>query len=175
MTTDSLITIGVSIITSGITAFAIVAFKMGRYSEKIDQLEKCNLNTRLSTLEGKQLTRRSSPVNLTAYGNTVLNNSGGKDFIDKNYLEIKKKVESENTQTSYDIQEASRKAVESLQNDLRINTIKDFLFKEGMEWADIVEVLGIYLRDKILKEKGIDPVDIDKHDPAKTTHTNAKT
>ena len=174
MTTDSLITVGVSIVTSGITAFAVVAFKMGRYSEKIDQLEKCNLNTRLSTLEGKQLTRRNSPVNLTAYGNAVLNNSGGKDFIDNNYPEIKKRVEAENTQTSYDIQEASRKAVEDLQNDVRINNIKDFLFKEGMEWADIVEVLGIYLRDKILKEKGIDPKDIDIHDPAKTTHVDTK-
>lgn len=163
MTTDTLISVVVSVVTSGITAFSIVAFRMGRYTEKVDQLEKCNLNTRLSTLEGKQLTKRNSPVDLTDYGKTVLDNSAGKTFIDDNYQELKEKVELSNPQTSYDIQEESRKVIEVLKDDIRLNTVKEFLFKEGMEWENIVEVLGIYLRNLILEEKNIDPKDIDTH------------
>lgn len=156
MTLDTAITVGVSVVVSALTALAIIALKMGRYAEKIDQLEKCNLNTRLSTLEGKQLTRRSSPVDLTEYGTTVLNNSGGKAFVDTNYAELKRKVEAIDPQTSYDIQEASRRVVGEMQEDARLNAVKEFLFKEGMEWNDIAEVLGLYLRNLIL-------TDLDKH------------
>lgn len=158
-----LITVLVSVVTSGLTAFALISHRMGRYAEKIDQLERCNLNTRLSTLEGRQLTRRNSPVDLTEYGTTVLNKSGGKIFVDENYSELKEKVEEGNPQTSYDIQEAARKVIEGLQEDQRLNMVKEFLFKEGMEWKDIVEVLGVYLRNLILDEKHIAREDIDKH------------
>lgn len=163
MTTDTIITVGVSVVVSGITAFAIIALKMGRYAEKVDQLERCDLNTRLSTLEGKQLTKRNSPVDLTDYGTTVLNTSGGKAFVDSNYPELRDKVEENKPQTSYDIQEAARKIIGDLQEDTRLNTVKEFLFKEGMEWNDIAEVLGIYLRNLILDERHIDRTDIDKH------------
>jgi hypothetical protein len=168
MTTDTLLTIGISILTSALTAFAMIAHKTGRYTEKIDQLEKCNLNTRLSTLEGKMesrepLTRKKSPVSLTERGNNVLNDSGGKKFIDDNYAELKGNVETKKPATSYDIQEMSRQVVEELKEDTRINPIKEYLFKEGMEISEILDVLGIYLRDLILKEKNISTEDIDKY------------
>lgn len=163
MTIEPLITIAVSVITSLITAFAVVSFKMGRYSEKIDQLEKCNLNTRLSTLEGRQLTKRNSPVDLTEFGTTVLTTSGAKAFVDANYDDLKGKVEESNPQTPYDIQEASRGVADNLKDDIRTNPIKEYLFKEGREWPDIAEVIGIYLRNKILDERHIERSDIDKH------------
>lgn len=168
ITHDTIITIIASVVTSGITAFAIIAHRTGRYSEKIDQLEKCNLNTRLSVLEGKvestqPLTKRKSPISLTDRGSKVLTESGGKSFIDNNYLELKEKVELSNPKTSYDIQESSKEVVSSLKDDDRINTIKEYLFKEGLELDNLVEVLGIYLRDLILKEKNIDISDLDKY------------
>lgn len=163
MSTDTIVTIIISVLTSGITAFAIISYRMGRYSEKIDQLEKCNLNTRLSTLEGRQLTKRNSPVDLTENGNNVLNDSSGKSFIDDNYNELKGKVESKSPTNSYDIQEFSKHVIQEIQDDVRMDPVKEYLFKEGMEIQDIIEVLGIYLRNKILEEKHIAVGDIDNH------------
>lgn len=170
MSIDTIITVAVSVVTSGITAFAIVAYRMGRYSEKIDQLEKCNLNTRISVMEGKievrqPFTQRKSPINLTDRGITVLRDSGGKNLIDENYNELKNIVEENNPKTSYDIQESSKITIEKLKDDERMIVIKEYLFKEGIEFEEIIDVLGIYLRNKILEEQHIAIEDIDKHNP----------
>ena len=165
MNIEVAITVGVSILTSGVTAFAVVAFKMGRYSEKIDQLEKCDLNTRLSKIEGQQLTKRKSPITLTDRGETVLKDSAGKQFVDENLEELHALVEERAPKTSYDVQEASKTVIESLESDDRMSQIKEYLFREGMDFEGAIEVLGIYLRDKILAAKGWNKSDIDKYDP----------
>lgn len=172
MTSDTIITIGVSIVTSALTAFAIVAYKMGRYSEKIDQLEKCNLNSRLSRLEGQfdqsgPVTKKKSPVSLTDRGEKILVDSGGKKFVDENFEELKNKVETPNPQTSYDVQETAKTVINGLKEDLRLNPLKEYLFKEGLDLETLNIVLGVYLRDKILAEKGWNIEDVDKYDPAK--------
>jgi hypothetical protein len=170
MSTDTLITIGVSFVTSALTAFAIVAYRMGRYSEKIDQLEKCNLNQRLSKLEGQfeqsaPLTRRKSPVSLSDRGMKVLLDSGGKAFVDENFEHLHKTIEAKKPETAYDVQEIAKSVIASLKDDSRINPMKDYLFKEGMTIDDLFVVLGVYLRDKVLQAKGWNSEDIDKHDP----------
>lgn len=170
MNLDTIITILVSVLSSGITAFAVISFRMGRYSEKIDQLEKCNLNTRLSTLEGKfennqPLTKRRSPISLSERGTKVLTDSTGMKFVDDNYSELKTTVENKRPKTAYDVQEFSKEIIDGLKNDARINSIKEYAFKEGLELDDIVVVIGIYLRDKILKDKNWNVEDIDKYLP----------
>jgi hypothetical protein len=47
------------------------------------------------------------------------------------------------------------------------NIFKDYLFKEGLSIDDIVEVLSIYLRDKILELKHLQAEDVDKSSPLK--------
>lgn len=165
------------IIISGLISFLIASVRIGVYKNKVDTAVKDIDDGRKETKEIRDkviacetslkerepLTRKKSPVILTDRGNKILIDSKGKDFVDKNYAELKKKVEEKGTQTSYDIQESSRTVINDLQNDARMNEIKDYLFKEGMEIDNIVEVLGIYLRDLILKERGIDVSDIDKY------------
>lgn len=166
------------VVVSALVSFIIASVKIGEYKNKVDtacenisDIKKENRETRdkviaceTSLKEREPLMKRKSPVSLTDRGNIVLNESGGKSFIDSIYEELKKQVEDKNPKTSYDIQEYSKEVVDGLKGDIRINNIKEYLFKEGMELEEIISVLGIYLRDLILKEKHIEVSDIDNHE-----------
>jgi len=173
MTTETLITVGISVLTSGITAFAVVAFKMGRYSEKIDQLEKCDLNTRLSKLEGSltpaSITQRKSPVTLNERGVKFLNESGAREFVNKNLDELVEKIKSDKVTTAYDVQESAKRVVESYRDDLKFVPLKDFAFKQGIELELVELAASLYLRDQALPKFSFTQEDIDKTDP-----TNSK-
>ena len=163
------IPLGVSVIAA-IGTFLVYKSKVDRVEKDLKEVEIEIKGIRdkvvaceTSLKEREPLTRKKSPVTLTDRGNKILAESGGKKFVDDNYAELKKNVEDINPQTSYDIQEISHTIIERLKDDARINGIKDYLFKEGMQLSEIVDVLGIYLRDKILEERGIAVEDIDKH------------
>lgn len=178
-TTMTLIITGAGVVISALISFLIASMRIGEYKGKVDRActditkienEQKGIRDKViacetSLKEREPLTRKKSPVTLTERGTKVLNDSTGKKFIDDNYEELKKKVNDSNPETSYDIQELSRKVVEDLKDDSRLNTVKEYLFKEGMEIEEIINVLGIHLRDKILSEKGIGVDDIDKHTP----------
>ena len=172
------IIIGVSgVAISALVSFIIASFRIGIYKNKVDnncteitELKKEQRDIRDKVIacettlkEREPLTKRRSPVDLTDRGHKFLEDSGGKKFIDDNYPELKGKVDEKTPQTSYDIQEVSRFVIENLKDDTRINNIKEYLFKEGLKIEDVVDALGIYLRNKILKEKDIDVGDIDKY------------
>jgi len=180
-TTATIIISIAGIVISILASFIVATLKIGEYKNKVDQAirdigeirkEEREIRDKViacetSLKEREPLTKRKSPVTLSDRGNHVLTESKGKDFVDSNYEELKLAVEKTNPQTSYDIQESSRQIMDNLRDDARINPIKEYLFKEGMELEDIIVVLGIYLRDKILKEKGIEAKDIDKYIPHK--------
>ena len=46
-----------------------------------------------------------------------------------------------------------------------INIIKDSAYKNGVIVEDILSILGVMLRDKILDERGIPVSDVDLHTP----------
>lgn len=167
------------IIISGLVAFIVSSMRIGEYKNKVDTAvsDIAKMETEIKEIRDKAvacetslkerepLTKRKSPITLTDKGNKILTDSGGRKFVDDNYSELKKLVEDSKPQTSYDIQETSHKAIEGLKNDIRMNGIKEYLFKEGMELSEIVDVLGIYLRDKILGEKKWRVEDVDRYDP----------
>lgn len=175
-TTISLIIAGASFVINVLLTLIIASNRIGEYKNKVDtactditdlKKEKIEIRDKVIACETalfkKVLTRRTSPVNLTEAGDKVLIDSKGKDFVDNNYQDLKQRVDGKKPQTSFDIQEASREVIEGLKKDFRMNEIKDYLFREGMELNDMVEVLGIYLRNKILEEKGVNISDIDNH------------
>ncbi len=168
-----------SIIVSALVSFIVASVRMGVYKNKVDtncsdisdikreskEVRDKVIACETSLKEREPLTRRKSPVSLTDRGTKVLNESAGAKFIDSIYEELKRKVEEKNPKTSYDVQEISKKIISSLGNDERLNPMKEYLFKEGLALPDLFEVLGIYLRDKILKEKNWNADDIDRFDP----------
>ncbi len=175
-----------NLLVAGVVGFVGASFKIGEYRNKVDSLEStvgrdehgglrktlgevrdkviaCETNL---TLRGP-LTQKKSPISLTERGDKFLKDSGGEKFVDEHFTELLEKVESLSPQTSYDIQESSKQAIEGLKEDERINPIKEFLYKDGSTLEDLFTVMGVYLRDKILKHKNIDASDVDKYDPRK--------
>jgi hypothetical protein len=55
--------------------------------------------------------------------------------------------------------------LEALRNDDVFNSVKDYAFREGLDLDIIIQVMAIELRDRILRKKGWNVDDIDKHDP----------
>lgn len=175
METALIITIA-GVIINTIVAFLVVSNRLGAYKNKVDTLETKTekLETGLQEVrdmavrneaiakERGPLIKNESPVSLTDRGERILIDSGGKKFVDDNFEELKNNVEESNPQTSYDVQELSKQVIESLKTDERINSMKEYLFKEGLELDDLTVVLGMYLRDKILTDKGWKAEDIDK-------------
>jgi hypothetical protein len=120
-----------------------------------------------SLKEREPLTKKKSPVSLTERGSAFLKNSGGEKFVDDNFTELLNKVEAREPKTSFDVQEISKEIIASLQEDERLNPLKEFLFKDGSPLEDLVTVMGVYLRDKILTHKKWEAKDIDADPRAK--------
>lgn len=167
--------LAISVLGTLLTAF----FYLGSYKEKVNHLEKESesnkkclqevrdkvISCETSLKERGPLTKRESPVSLTERGAKFLTESGGKKFIDEYYIALRAKVEGRGPKTSYDIQEESRNVLKEESEDENFSPLKEYLFKEGLELSDLITVMGIYLRDRILKDKGIDLKDIDEHTP----------
>jgi hypothetical protein len=170
---DIFIPLGVSILT-GLVSFAVYKIKVDRLETEVKEIKIEIKEIRDKTIacetslkERGPLKKSKSPVSLTERGEKVINDSGGKSFVDANYTELKNKVEEKDPKTSYDIQEVSHKILMDLKSDVRINPIKEYAFNEGLELNDVLDIMGIHLRDLILKEKGIAVEDIDVHVPNK--------
>ena len=97
--------------------------------------------------------QRKSPITLSERGTRLLNESGAKKFVDAHLDELLKTVKERAPATDYDIQEEAQKVIKELQNDPRLNPIKDFLFKDGSTLDEAITVMGIYLRDHILEKR----------------------
>lgn len=169
---DVFIPLGVSVLT-GVISFFVYKSKVDRLEVEVKEIRTEVKEIRDKTIacetslkERGPLKKSRSPVSLTERGEKVIEESTGKSFIDSNYAELKSLVEDEKPKTSYDIQEVSHAIVFLYKEDPRINSVKEYAFKEGLELDDILDIMGIYLRDLILKEKGIATEDIDGHIPS---------
>jgi hypothetical protein len=180
MTIDTVITVVVSLVISLLTSALYVGWQLGQYKNKVDNLEitvgKDEHNGLRKTVgdmrdkvvscetslkERGPLIQARSPMTLTARGEKFLEESGSKKFVDDNFEELLRAVDKLKPKTAYDVQEDSRKVVENLSESNRLNFIKNYLFKQGETMTNAVSVIGIYLRDLILKNKNWNVDDID--------------
>ncbi|MCC6405374.1 MAG: hypothetical protein IT405_03230 [Candidatus Yanofskybacteria bacterium] len=178
----------VNLLLAAIVGGLSAVFTIGQYKSKVDRAEKDiegvqkevkeirDKTIKCETMLDNQgpLTKKKSPISLTERGEKVLTESGGRKFVDDNITDLLSKVDGENVKTSYDVQEASKKVIATLEADDRMTAIKDYLFKEGLEFSDVTEVLGIYLRDKIITTKGWNVKDIDEQEKAKAAPTDGQ-
>ncbi|MDR1146897.1 MAG: hypothetical protein LBK71_12300 [Verrucomicrobiales bacterium] len=166
---DTTVTIGIfigQVILSGVIAYGTAAAFLARLDQRVKHLEDGNIRERLtacetSLKEREPLLRKKSPVSLTDRGQEFLKNSGSAKFVDENFGELLEKINGLTPKTAYDVQENARKVIELMRDDDRLNDIKEFLFKDGSSLDDAVSVMGIYLRDKVLKQKDWNVADID--------------
>lgn len=168
-----LIPLGTSLAGAVITFF-VYKDRVDSMSKSVDKLSEemrqirdkvISCETSLKERAQEQFWQRQSPVSLTPSGEKLLKDSGGHDFVAFNLQELSSKVDDAKPKTAYDVQEQSQKVLQVLRDDDRFNTIKDYAFKEGMALEVIIQVMALYLRDRILAAKGLDVKDIDKDDP----------
>jgi hypothetical protein len=126
--------------------------------EMRDKVIACETTINVS----KPLVKARSPLSLTDFGQSLLKTSGGEEYIDKYFNDLYQSVEAKKPKTAYDVQELSKKALDDRKNDDSFNPLKEYLFKEGRLIDDLVLVMSIYLRDKILDKKNWSVSDIDK-------------
>lgn len=147
-------------------------YKVGKYQNIVDSLKSTqetvlkdikNITTQLSELKGGIDRDRAhyggfvqgrSPLTLTEKGESALNESGGKDYIDKNKQCFLNEIKLGNPKSSYDIQELSKKVLNDHQNDDTFIGIKEYTYKNGLLLDHVIMALSIYLRDYALNELG---------------------
>lgn len=115
------------------------------------------------------VSKTESPVSLTEIGKEI-NDSIDAERIASNYIKYYKKEHSGwQDMNAYHTQETcfefcSKKLI-SLLSEQEKKPLEDEAYQRGIDISNIFRVIGIVMRDKMLKEKGIDKKEVDKHDP----------
>lgn len=151
-------------IMGALSGWGAISYKMGKYIEKIEKLEKevsliGTIRERLAKVEtGKAdittYIQSKSPLSLTDKGKLVLYESDGHNFIEKNKQALLDEIKSKKPKTAYDVQTYSEEVIKEKSNQESFNSIKNYAFKEGIELGIIIKIMGIYLRDFALSENG---------------------
>lgn len=157
-------------------------FRSGRVYQKIEGIEtySINLNTELraiktrvdrvphlersiDTLWQHNFATRNSPLQLNEKGIEVLEKSTIKQIVDSKFDKIIELVKEKSPQNSYEVQEYTKEAVETISNDDETkNLIENAAFNSGFPINIIIFVGSIYVRDRVISELGFNIVDIDK-------------
>lgn len=169
-----LIPAAIGLVTAVLGTYGVLS----RYREKVDQLEKIDAQKRLSALEGKfealqsqvgtlqqnsptNYVQAHSPTSLTENGQTLLDDSGIKKYVDDKFTVLlaatqnKLKPKGEDY-SAYDVQLETLAVIKEQADEKDFISIKDFAFGKGIDLNNIQLVGGIYLRDKCLESLGFD-------------------
>lgn len=171
----------IPLVVSG--ASAIATFMI--YKEKVKNLEGevDKFKTEMRDLRDKVITcevtiranepywRRESPVSLTDRGHALLVESGGREFVDENFEELAQAIEEKDSKTAYDVQENAKVVIDEMQDDDRFIPLKDYLYNEGIEIDNLIMVMALHLRDKVLRKRGWKVSDVDIDDPNSQSQT----
>ncbi|MEA3248822.1 MAG: hypothetical protein U9Q03_00495 [Patescibacteria group bacterium] len=149
--------------------------RVSNLKERVDGMEKSLQETRDMAVAAKalvdvkgSLTEAKSPISLSERGSRILTESHAIEFIDDNerFSSLLKRVVSKNSSNAYDVQESSKEVMNELKEEGELDNFKDYLFKQGLLMDDLITVMGIYLRDKILSVKNWNAEDIDRQTPS---------
>ncbi|TSC55872.1 MAG: Uncharacterized protein G01um101418_561 [Parcubacteria group bacterium Gr01-1014_18] len=151
------------------------------YKEKICNLEKnvAKLLEGLQDVRDKAIAceatikanepflKRKSPISLSERGVELLEKSGGKKMVDENLDLFTNTDEFRKIQHAYDLQEYAFNRIKEMKEAVILDHFKDYLFREGLQFEDAYPVMGVYLRDILLKKKNLNVEDIDAENEKK--------
>ncbi len=124
-----------------------------------------DIRERFSALEGRlsNVAGNSSPIRLKPKGETILEKSGLKKYIDDNSSELLKQCRSiSQMNTPYDIQNAAFNFFDEIKFEKDFeDKLKTTAFEEGVSLEVVRRVGGIYFRDICLRELGHKVEDLD--------------
>jgi hypothetical protein len=160
----------------------VFAFKIGGIKSTIDNTEKniieikddfkelkprfAIVESRVNDLWANKITQQKSPRYLNTLGEKILKESKVDQLINEHYKEILSKVKELNPSNAYKAEQDIIKVVQELILDTGCqNKLENSAFQTGQSVNTILFVGAIYIRDKIIKEIGLEVSDIDKHNP----------
>jgi len=107
-----------------------------------------------------------SPVNLNPTGEVWLNESGLKDYLDRNKDYFLKECMGKKETNPYEVQKHTFKLFDEINLDPSFeDKLKKFAFEKGTTMAVVRRVGGIYLRNLCLENFRMNKDEIDRHDP----------
>ena len=110
--------------------------------------------------------RSSSPLSLTDTGKEIAEKIKADAIILKYISRLNKDVEVNNPKNAYDVQEISMSVVSekllAMLSEEELNLVKQEAFNRGLRIEDVMSVLGILLRNRILEEKHLPISDVDR-------------
>ena len=113
-----------------------------------------NLEGRFDSFEKYAvLAKGQSPLSLTQSGVELLEQSGGKTYLEKRFTKLYNLFNDVNK--GYEIQERAREIIEQQSKQKDFNNIKEHLYNVGRPIEHIIFVMSIELRDMVLEEKQV--------------------
>ena len=115
------------------------------------------------------LTQSHSPIGLSKLGETVAEKMGISTIIGNNWENILNLIDKQGLRNAYDVQqfciETATINIDNFFLPEDVATIKNYAYNEGRPLAYYGSMIGVLIRDKYFQVKGIDPTEVDKHDP----------
>jgi len=161
--------LGVSLLGAVATSF----LTLGKYKEKVDQLEGRDKENRKDI---KELTKSvavldervqniqksidnlaksaqsHSPVQLTDKGWKMVKESGAYEIFEKNKDKYLAELESQEPRSQYDVQDKAYRIMSNKFNAKEFESIQPWAFNNGKTVDEIVRILGYPLRDYYFKK-----------------------
>jgi len=157
--------------------------KSDKIDTSIDAIKESLASVKATTdlLYKKQLStmQSQSPLSLTSKGEIVATAISADEMINNHWDDIEAEISRSNTPNNpYDIQKISldiaRNCFDTIFSNDERNRIKTYAYSIGMDLLEIYPIVGIKIRDRILKERNIDLTEIDKYDPEKSASDQEK-
>ena len=127
--------------------------RFGRFEEKIDRLTELMI----SSFNDRRIIQSTSPLTLTDYGEELAEKANAEIIAERYAGQLFKEIENLN---EYQIQEFCFDFTkQKLLEDLKTNDHEDFevisrlAFNEGIEIDKVTRVIGLVLRDQLIKMK----------------------
>lgn len=159
----------INIALGGLVAWLTVWAKMAKYQQKVDDLKEDKI-TMMTKLEGlrtdvdtlkefkvsaqkfidKSLYESKSPLSLTDFGKKLVDESGFVGIFEIAKTDLVTKLNTKNPKTKYDAQEMARQLMDELVDYAPFAPIKDYAFKSGTDFGQILRAGAIILRDYYL-------------------------
>lgn len=115
------------------------------------------------------LVKSFSPIVLTYTGLEASEIIGFRVLLKREFLKLSYLVEEKSPKNAYDIQVASMRVASEqfsmLLNDTELSKAKEYAYSKGLRLEDMSSILGILLRNEILKRKGISVSEVDTYSP----------
>ena len=116
---------------------------------------------------GEPTLQTTSPISLTEKGVSIASTIDSHDIARKHLETINNSIKKD--ANPYEIQEAcftfAQNDLLKLLDEAKVDKIQAEAFEQGMELKEILKIIAVVIRDKILNKRGHEPKQIDEHSP----------